>query len=289
MLTRADIWAGLITPGALTAGLLVVGWRLARRRWSMRQSRSWAGPLAVGAGYAAGYLALFGWPGVPPIDSIDWLCLLAVPLTLAGLLDSCLRIGWPGRVLLIAVVVPWALLLPAWPLFVAEAQAGAPVALQLAVAVVLACAAVMSLDALGAHLSAARLSGILLAVSVPAALVLALSGSLRLGQIGGLLAAAAAGALAVNLILGTAAVGRGMVPVFGPLLAGLLWCGHLFSELTTADALLLAAAPNMAWLAQRLPRRFGRLSQALAQLLLVMATAGIALVGAWLRFSREAL
>ena len=106
MFTWGDFLAGAVLPAAVTGGLLLAGWRLARWKYSARDSRTWVGPVAVAAGFMAGYLALFGWPGIPPHDAIDWLLPLAVPLGALGLLDSyfgrrprsvCCRSPWPCR------------------------------------------------------------------------------------------------------------------------------------------------------------------------------------------------
>ncbi|MEX0679168.1 MAG: hypothetical protein WD063_18985 [Pirellulales bacterium] len=285
MLTWGDVWAGLVLPGATTAGLLVVGWWVAERRLPARQSRSWAGPLAVGAGFAAGYLALFGWPGFPPPDAVDWLLFLAPALVVVGLLDGCLQMPLGGRIVSITVAVPAAIVLLSWPLVGANPQG--ELLARLVYAAALGAVSLIALDALSSRVSAARLSAILLAVALPAAALLSLSGSLRYGQIAGLLAAAEAGALAVNLVLGPGASGRGTVVVAGTLLAGLVCSGNLYAELTPSDAVLLAAAPTVAWVARAVPPRFGRLAQTLVQIGLVLALAGIPVVRARLEYQGE--
>ena len=76
--------------------------------------------------------------------------------------------------------------------------------------------------------------------------------------------------------------------VCGTLLAGLLWCGYLYANLKTSNALLLAIAPNMAWCGRWAPRRFGWLIHVAAQLGLVLAVAGVAVLRAWLEFQSSA-
>jgi hypothetical protein len=287
MFTRADLWAGLLLPAAVTAGLLIVACRATRRRMPARDSRSWAGPLATGAGFVAGYLALFGWVGLPPGDAVNWLFFLAPALALVGTVVACGRMALPGRLLLIALVVPLSLVLLSWPLLSAQGAASGELETRLSIAAALAIATVAGLDALSARISAARFDAILLAASAPAAIVLMLSGSQRLGQVGGILSATAAAALAAHLILGPAAVARGVGLVFATLLAGLLWCGNLYAELTTPDALILAVAPNLAWLAELLQEHLGRRGTLLAQGLIVLAVAGVAVARAWIEFAAE--
>lgn len=288
MLTSMDLWVGLALPAALAGGVLVAGWRIAHRRASARDSRSWAGPVAVAAAFIAGYWGLLGRPDLPPLDATDWLFYLAGALAVPGLADALLRLRLPARVVLITVAVAASFLVLGWPLLRLEGEAAADARAQATIAAVLATASIVALDALAVRISAVRLSGVLLAVAVPAAVVVVLSGSQRLGQIGGLLAAIAMGMVAANVALGRAAVGRGTVLVFGTLLGGLLLCAHLYAELTTANAMLLAAAPNMAWLGYLVPKRAGHAVNVIAQLLLVLSIAAIAVVRAYLVFVQDA-
>jgi hypothetical protein len=282
MLSLADFLAGVLLPAALAPGLLLAAWRIARRRMSARDSRSWGGPLAVAGGFIAGYWALLGRPELPPLDALDWLFYLAPPLAVAGTADARLGLRFGARAVLIAASVATTFLLVGWPLLGGEASA------RILVAGALATASIVALDALAVRSSAARLSAILLAAAAPAAVVVLLSGSQRLGQIGGLLVGCGAGLLAANLVLGSAAIGRGTTLVFGTLLAGVLVCSHLYAELTSGNALLLAAAPNMAWLAYLVPKRAGWLGATLVQLGAVLGVTAIAVARAWLRFVEEA-
>jgi hypothetical protein len=266
----------------LAAAVLLGGWRIARRRASARDSRSWAGPAAVAAGFTAGYWALFGRPDFPPLDAVDWLLYLAPAVAVLGLADSWLRLRLPARLLLAGVTVPAVFLVLAWPLVRAGGAGGTETLGRVAIA------SIAAFDAWSVRVAAAWSSAVLVAVAGPAAIVVALSGSLRLGQIGLLLAGCAAGSLAGSLVLGSAAVGRGMALVFGALLGGLLLCGTLYAELATSNAMLLAAAPGMVWLGQLVPRRAGWLGTTLARLALVLTLPAIALVRAWLRFAEEA-
>jgi hypothetical protein len=286
MLTWRDLLLGVVLPAVVTGSVMLAGWRLARHRYSARESRSWAGPLAVALGFIAGYLALFGWTGLPPHDAVDWLLPLAALLALLGTIDSYYRLTPPGRALLIAVAVPISFLLLAWPLLSSPGQSELPLYLMLATAI--SVISLVAVDAVATRTSAGRLSALLLATTVPAAVVLGCSGSARLGLIATLLAATQAGAVGANIVLGRAGLGRGIVVVCGTLLAGLLWCGHLYAKLQTGDSLLLAIAPNMAWFGRWAPRRFGWLVHVAAQMGLVLAVAGLAAIRAWLTFRSAA-
>jgi hypothetical protein len=285
MFTWGDFLVGVMLPAAVSGGLILAGWQLVHRKYSARDSRSWVGPAAVAAGFMAGYLALFGWPGLPPHDAIDWLLLLAPPLAVLGLLDSYYRVPPPGRVLSIAVAVPVSFLLLVQPLLATGPENLATVFL---VATGAAVTSLITTDLLAARSSAGRLNTILLAVSVPATITLMCSGSVRLGMIGMLLSATQVGSLGANIALGRSGLGRGIVLVFGTLLAGLLLCGNLYAELTTQNALLLAAAPCMAWLGRRGPRGLGWLAHVAIQVGLVLAVASAAAIRAWMAMADAA-
>ena len=88
MLTVAELVRALLVP-AVIAGLIA-----ALGRW---RGWNWMPPVAVGAGFLAGYAA-FGVPTLPPRDGTDWLFWLAIPLTLLGVVDATVlrerRWGW---------------------------------------------------------------------------------------------------------------------------------------------------------------------------------------------------
>ncbi len=207
MLGWKDFVGGILVPGAVTAVVLMAAWRWSRHRRSARESRSWAGTAALAAGFAAGYLALLGWPGFPPLDAVDWLLFLAGPLAALGLVEAYWRMDLAGRTLVMALAVPAALLLVARPLLLASGANDVGPLLLGATAV--SVAAMLAAEVLAERTSAARLSAILLAVAAPAALVLLLSGSARLGMIGGALAAAQAGGAGGQRRAGTRSLGPG--------------------------------------------------------------------------------
>lgn len=284
MFTGWEWFAAILLPAAVSAVVLVAGWRVTRHWYSSRESRSWAGPPAVALAFAASWLALFGWTGLPPHDAIDWLLPLTLPLLLLGLLESYYRWPPPAGVLAIAVAVAVTLVAISWPLL---GGAEADFSNRLFAAVVLAMLTLIPLDRLAQRLSFGRMSAILFAVGMPAAVTLARSGSARLGLIATVLAATQAGGVVAGVILGRSATARGVVLVFGSLLAGILWSGYAYASLSVVDGLLLTAAPSAAWLGRWAPRRFGWSVNFASQVAAVLAVAMIAVVRAWLEF-REA-
>lgn len=277
MFTAGDIWAGVALPGGVSALVLLVAWRLTRRRISAGECRTWAGPLAVALGFVAGYAAMFPWPAMPPHDVIEWLPWLALPLAALGTLEA-----WGGpslsiRTIAAAIFSPFTVGLVAWPLL-APTSVGPWL---LAGVTLLAFVCLMTGEELAGRVSAARFSSIQLAALLPASATLALSGSLWLAQIALVLAATQAGAFAAQAVLGRAGQARGVALVVGVLYGGLLWSGWLYAELSSYCALLLFLAPQAAWLTIELPRQFSSLRRAGIQIGCVALLAGAALALAW--------
>ncbi|MBI3837523.1 MAG: hypothetical protein HY288_06280 [Planctomycetia bacterium] len=286
MFLLRDLLAGVELPIVLTAGTLAVGWFALRHRHGARDSRSWAGPLALGVGFAGGYWALFGLPAFPPLDAIEWLFLLTPGLVLLGLLDSLGRVPLQVRVVSIAASAPASMLLLSWPLLNGN-NYDSRQAVLFATATMLLVGWIAAMDGLAARVSAAQLSAILFCAAAPAALVLLLSGSQRLGQIGGVLAATQFAGSLVNYALGPAALGRGVIVVFGVLFGGLLLSGYSYAELRPENALMLLAAPLMSWLALLLAWQFRGLPLAATQLALVLVVAGSAVAQAMIDFTAD--
>ena len=286
MFFSRDLLAGVALPIVVTAAMLLAGWFGLRHRLSARDSRSWAGPLAIGAGLAAGYWGLFGFGELPPLDATEWLFLFTPILLLLGLSDSLARVPLQFRLVSIAAGVPASLGLLLWPLLKGNQLDSRPSVLFVAASLALI-GWIAAMDALASRVSAAQLSAILFCASAPAAVVLLVSGSQRFGQIGGVLAATQLAGWLVNYMLGPAAVGRGVALVFGIPFGGLLLSGYCYAELSLADALLLLAAPLAPWVVILLSRRFHRLPIVAAQLALVLMPAGSAVVQAMIHFTAE--
>lgn len=287
MFTPWELFAAIVLPAAVSVLVLVAGWRVTRHWYSSRESRSWAGPPAVTLAFAAAWLALFGWTGLPPHDAIDWLLPVTLPLVLLGLLESYYRWPPPAGVLAIAVAVATTLLVISWPLLGASRDDG--LSGRLLLATTLAMLTLIPLDLLAQRLSFGRMSTILFVVGAPAAVTLGCSGSARLGLIATVLAATQAGGVAAGVVLGRSATARGVVLVFGSLLAGLLWSGYAYASLSAIDGMLLAVAPSAAWLGRWAPRRFGWSVNFATQVGAVLAVALIPAVRAWLAFRESGL
>lgn len=279
MFTARDIWAGVVLPGGVSALVLLVAWRLTRRRISACECRTWAAPLAVALGFAGGYAALLPWPAMPPHDVVEWLPWLAPPLAVLGTLEAWRGPSLSIRTTAAAIFSPLTVGLIAWPLLARGESSVGP--WLLAGVTLLAFIWLMTVEELAGRVSAARFSAIQLAALLPASATLALSGSMWLAQIALVLAATQAGAFAAQVVLGRAGQARGAALVVGVLFGGLLWYGWLYSNLSTLCAALLFLAPQITWLTIELPRQFSSLRRAGVQVGCVALLAVAALVLAW--------
>src|SRR4051794_21058104 len=68
MLTIAELLQAVLLPAVVAMALALVA------RW---RGWGWALPLAIGAGFVAGWMAFRGAPTLPPRDGTDWLFWLA--------------------------------------------------------------------------------------------------------------------------------------------------------------------------------------------------------------------
>jgi hypothetical protein len=284
---------------ALVASALVLGvcawWG---RRSAARPAWIEAGSvLGAGAGFYLGCRWLGLWPHWPPSEDLDRLMILVVPAALAvELLAAFPRVPrwlvWPLRV---AVVGCSARVLLHGSIYLSDAAGPASGAWPPWQAVLI----LGSLGAAGAVVGilldrlARRVPGapVLVGLAIAAggsAITIMLSGYATGGQAGLPLAAALLGASAVALVLPgpsrpTAPIG---VAVVG--LLSLLVMGRFFGELRTAHAVLLLAAPLLAWLPE-LPRlrRLPPWARGLARVLLVGVLVAGVLADATRRFAAE--
>src|SRR5690242_19819890 len=97
MLTARDVWLGVLLPAVLAAVTVLVAHRATKRRMERRVSRTSSAPLAVALGVFTGTVALFGWPGVPPLDVTEWPILLILPLAAIAVVDELSDLVPPAR------------------------------------------------------------------------------------------------------------------------------------------------------------------------------------------------
>lgn len=185
MLFKSFVLPGVLVPAAAAAlAYLAVAW-IRKNESSSRGGAS----LALAAAFLSAFVAMTGWPRLPPVGSTEWLFFLVV---LAGIVG--LEAGWRGRDRL-----PWVVrgvllgFLLATMLQSKLTNAWSP--LESALWLVGLFAAGMALAwALDAHLRLdgergdLRLALVRLALLGGTALVLGLSGSARLAQLAGALA-----------------------------------------------------------------------------------------------------
>ncbi len=273
MLTARDLFVGILLPATLAAAVVTVGWWTTRRRLGHRDGRLWAGPMAIGVGFGGGWLMLFGREDVPPGDVTGWLFVAVVPLVVLASAEAWYRFAPQVRLVAALLAVGALVWLLAAPLVAPDNPDRDEALLVSTVAVPLVVGWIVVIDQLARRVSSARLSAILLTTMLAAAWTLGHSGSQRLAQIAAALAATQGGALATGLWLGPGVGGRGVALLFGALYGGLLVCGRLYAELSSAAAFALLVAPCTVWLVEPWARRLGPRQTAALQLALVAATA----------------
>ncbi len=257
---------------------------------------TWAGPPALGLGYALGHAAVRGWlkgewPTFPPLDVTDWVPFLALAAMVLGSFEAAAPspawARWENRLLLAAGSL-WALL---HPLFNGTWQPREG-------AIWLASIGAAQLIVWGVMETRARQLGramippmVILAAGTAA--VLLLSHSLVLGELAATLAVALVAICLVSLWRPGLTLARGGVPVVVTVLTGLLVLGRFYAypEVSAPAVILLAVSPLTLWIDLLGPvRRLGAwkagLVRAVAIFVPVAIAVGLTLVE-WLKAGTE--
>jgi len=262
VLTSDPLLAGIVLPAVVCGLLYLTAWQ-PRRRSDADGRGSWGPAVAVGVGFVSGFLALEGWPGLPPLEVAGWLPWLALGAVAAGLFRRSSAVAGAVLRLALAFGVP---LLTLWPL-IEHRWSGAAATLWiggLAGAVFVVGGAV---DALAASAPGSRVPLGLGAATTGAAGCIVLAGSARLFQLTVILAATLGTAVAVSLWRRGASHDGGSTVAFA-LLAGLLVNGFFYlDDLPAVAAILLAASPLGLRVGIRSRRPAGAVASALAVLL----------------------
>ena len=208
-------------------------------RWTQRgRAEALAAGAALAAGTVAGYCGAVGLPRFPPAESWQWV----LPISVAGGVLAAAEAAFPGapaavrwslRAALVAFAV-WASLLDHSPL---------PVAGLAAAAIVFA----WTLARTAAGSTAAAYLPALLVAAVGASVAIGVSNWMDGGRIAGGFAAATGGCLVASLRFPAAS--RDAVAVAAPVFVTLLVSGCVVAALPVSAAVLLAASPAAAWLA----------------------------------------
>jgi len=233
---------GVLLP-ALAAGVLLL---LLHRIWGSGETP--AGPALLCA-FSAGHAALFGWPSLPPPETLGWLPWLAILALLPGL--AAFR-GWSGNAAgwLVRAAVVGALLAASLRPMLANYWSGGEAALWL----VLLGAGLLAWWG-AAETLAARNPGwivplLLLTAACATAGVLLNSGSAKLAQLAGVLASGLGAAMVFGIRhRGFSLAGSGLA-VAAVILAVLWLNGYFLGEMAPLPALLLPASLPLAWVGE---------------------------------------
>lgn len=276
---------GVGLPALLAVVFLVPQARGWRSQGGAPRRLPWAAAPALGLGYLAGHWGILGWPSFPPPAAEDWIVVLVTAAVGLGVLEALWTSApWVARWLLRGLLVAAVVGLVQRPMVQWTWTTGQSVAWGLGVGVALA---VMwsSIEALAGRRPGASLPLVLVTVTAGSAVVLGLSGSARFAQQAGALAAGLGVVVVVSWWRPTLSWARVLPPVV-VVVWGVLWqAGHLYADLATLPAVLLAASPLAAWLGEIsvVTRRAGWQAASLrvfAVGMLVLAAALLALQGA---------
>jgi hypothetical protein len=276
MLTPHDIHHGIILPAFLAAAILFIA--------LIPKLRSRAPIIlliSLTTAFVFPYMHLFDRPPLPPVESTSWLFYLPIAVfPIALILDF---VNFRLLALPLFFLSPTLIL---WPILRND-HSFAESATIITLIASASFLSYLSLTQLSPRIGGRSIHLILLLLLAASAQILFMSGSQTLGQTALILTAALAGALPLAFYL--------KIPLTpGPTLLilllshGFLIAGLFTANLTPLNAILLAIAPHLAWLAEFRARnwpKFGQMSLRFAAVLIPMLVAQIL---AWRDF-REAM
>jgi hypothetical protein len=234
-------------PAVITLGLLAAAWGVRRRK--AEPAPLWAGSIAVAAGFAAAYIALFGWPPLPPKEKWQWLPYLAVLSAVLNVVLEWKRVppfaGWATTII---VVLCACLLVPDWqePWWVWCGGLGLVMIVLWAV-----------LHAWAQRGLRASLPLALLIAATCGAFVLERAATAKFAQLAGALAACCGACLVFSVFARTDRLVAGIVAPCAILLPGLMSAGlfNHFSDVSAVSFVLPSVAPVGVWVAAVGPLR----------------------------------
>jgi hypothetical protein len=255
--------ACVVLAPLLVAGIIagIARWR----RWP------WAMPIAAGAGFLLGY-GLVRLPSLPPVDGIDWLFWLAIPLVLLGAIHAIWGKRWGWVLGAMSGIVSFVIIHPIVPGAVSPAMCwGSSLALA-AGGAMLMLAIEEAEERIG---SAAILAGLCIIIGGTAVVII--SSNLLVFGFDGIAAAAALAPLVV--LAGRFRIGRSVAVAFVPILAGLLVGGHFYPDpgVSWTNFIVLFASPLLLLVELAIPGNRKRIRGAVALAAVAIAVAVIAI------------
>lgn len=245
MLYTRDIVYGLILPAVIAALILQGGFTPPLRRRPILQSALLTVALALA--FMISYGSLYHRPPLPPPDTRHWLFYFPIPAAMLALLSLALR--FPRSLTNFLVLILYCSVVLA--LFRRIFQ-NIPFPEAAEITVLLSLTGFLSYSSLRNLADRGRSTAIhfiLLLVVAASAQVIMMSRTFTVGQTALILACALAGALPFVWWL-SISWSPGPLIVVLILWHSLLIAAHFLSNLTALNAILLAAAPHFAWLAE---------------------------------------
>ena len=293
MITPTWVLLGAVLPAVIGSVVPLVVFYQRCPRWLA----SIVSVIAVAIGFKVGFMATYGWPKLPPIESHEWLLIVLMPAALViAIFATVTRIPtgiiWVLRLCLAFGAAP-ILLQPYIEHTWTRAQSTAWL-MGLGVAAALFWVLLLRLvsNRYAAKDDHTPGSWSLLALAIVAGgtgITILTSGSQTLGQLGITLATILIGVAAASLFTRKAAFSlTSHLDLTVTLLIGIWLSGYFYAQLSPIHVILLALAPLTAWFGNLVPGPKHRLRTTLVKLapvvILVIAVIGSAVM----KFTQEA-
>lgn len=252
--------------------------------------------IAVALGFEVGFFATYGWPKIPPVEAHEWLLVVLRPAALAvAILVAATRtpiaIIWILRTIIAFGAAPL-LLQP----YIEHTWTGAQSAKWLAgigIAAMLFWVLLLRLTPNGRtaeeneNHSTSWSCWALAIVAGGTGVTILMSGSQTLGQLGISLAAVLIGVAVAFLITRKSIfLSTSHLDLTITLLIGIWLCGYFYAQLSPVHVILLALAPQAAWVGHLIGPKQG-LRTALVRLIPVMILVMIVVGLAVMKFTQE--
>lgn len=255
MITTHDILWGMVYP------VIFAGIAIAMGRFTLPGARSaarWSVTLAIVGGFAIAFIGISGKLSLPPTQAQEWLPImgaaaLVLPIVFALIPRRLLPPPMPLILTLLSALLALILIgVTSWLVMRPRARVLEPAEYQKMLAVVIAggVAWYIAMESLATIRPGGWLPLLLSGVFGGAALVLIDGGTQTHGEVEGGVALVLLTIAALSLWLRNISLARGGMLAIAIAGLGLLFCGHLFADVKSADVMTLSIAPLLAWVGE---------------------------------------
>ncbi|MHC4448359.1 MAG: hypothetical protein ACYSXF_11365 [Planctomycetota bacterium] len=240
----AQVLLATVPPAVITVIVLALAWRPWRTDAAIAGGR-WGGAAGFGLAFLTGFLAVAGWPGLPPTEKWQWILHLGLLAAAIGVVNALRpRKRWLDWLPSLCLAATAALLLR-------HPSPDAPWTWNLGVAAAVAFLW-LTLEPVAQRARGVTVPLTLLLTFAAAAIVILVSGNETLARLTAVLAASAAGAAIVAWWAPAISLAAGATAVTVAVLPGLLFLSqaYSYSEVPGISFLLPLLAPAMSGLGE---------------------------------------